>query len=157
MPERATTPSANLAESRYINTLSNNMIPCLRSDQLKPVEVMLSQEMESRIRAVCHQMARKTLGSESTDILETVGERFCSCALEFVKRAVWMKQDPDTVLDALHYAEAVLAHGMVGGSVEWLRATLDALLEPIMPSREVTPDALPYLLRAQAALVGRMT
>jgi hypothetical protein len=108
-------------------------------------------EVEDSLLRACKRLAQRASPSQSNDILETSAHRFFVCAQGFVKRMNWLGADPNAVVEAVEYAEAVLATPQVGSDTRWLEATLDALLEPLAPCRDIPPRAVRFLSRVKAA------
>lgn len=108
-------------------------------------------ELEASLLQACKRLAERASPSRSSDVLETIAHAFFECSQGFVKRMNWLGADPGAVVDAVAYVEAVLATPQVGHDTKWLEATLDALLEPLAPSREMQPGAMGFLSRVKAA------
>lgn len=93
-------------------------------------------------------------GSNSSDVVQTVAERFAACARTYANRAHEAGHDESLVIDAVHFVADVLVHGEVGADVKWFDASLDAVLELAAPTRARSPAAKRFISAVARQLGG---
>lgn len=103
---------------------------------------MQGQSVE--LAEACRSLARTTMKSASIDLIETVGDKFESCALLYERRVIAAGQAFELLVTTVNYINEVLAHGEVIADVQWFDATLEALLELVAPSRAFGPAAIKF-------------
>lgn len=107
---------------------------------------------EKDLMSACHALARVTLGrTNSHDVIETVAEDYFVCALTF-RRRFSSGSDLSLLPNAVWFIAESLGHHEVGRNVQWFDATLDGIVELLLPTRRVTERGEALRRQARIAL-----
>jgi len=110
-------------------------------------------DTNSRLREACLQIAKVTLKSPSTDVLETIAEEYFACAKTFERRFEDTNGPSiDVLINAVWFIAESLAHGEVARDIFWFDASVDALIELLVPTRMATARGQQLRKQAEDAL-----
>lgn len=114
----------------------------------------MGKHMAQSLTDACRHLARTTTGSASADLVETVAASFEECARCYERKIAAAGQTDDVLVASVNYINEVLAWNEVGSDVRWFDATLEAVLEIIIPSRASGPAAIRFRSMALSMLAN---
>lgn len=113
----------------------------------------MSTDFESKLREACFQVAKVTMKTLSNDVLETIAEDYFACAETFKRRFEFTDgPDVEILINAVWFIAESLAHSEVARDIPWFDASLDAIIELLVPTRGLTVHGELLRKQAQAAL-----
>ena len=104
--------------------------------------------------AACIALADRTVPeTESRDVLEMIGNEYFDCAMTYERRFKFANRvDVNLLVSAVWFIAESLAFGEIGRNVRWFDATLDGVIELLIPTRGVTKHGGDLRRRARIAL-----